>query len=117
MLQDVQSAVQSATSKCLCLAAVGHLLSRRCKEQISDCEDEISRLVAKQAVADKALDMGASQVSELKEALEEQAAHLTSSESARSILKAGGRYLLKAKSLALIVLKWTSPCRLHADHY
>lgn len=48
--------------------------------------------MAKQAVADKALDVGASQVAELKAALEQQANHLSSSETARSMLKASGHF-------------------------
>ncbi|KAL0031101.1 hypothetical protein WJX77_003837 [Trebouxia sp. C0004] len=59
----------------------------RCEEQIAAGQDDISRLTAKQAVAEKALEVGAAQVAQLKQALGEQSLHLTSTEVAFSLLK------------------------------
>ncbi|DBB10139.1 TPA: hypothetical protein ACH3X3_001723 [Trebouxia sp. C0006] len=59
----------------------------RCEEQIVAGQDEISRLTAKQAVAEKALEVGAAQVAHLKQTLGEQSARLSSTEAAFSLLK------------------------------
>ena len=64
---------------------------RRCEEQIAAGQDEISRMTAKQAVAEKALEVGAAQVAQLKQALGEQSSHLSSTEMAFDLLKASSK--------------------------
>jgi len=64
---------------------------RRCEEQIAAGQDDISRLTAKQAVAEKALEVGAAQVAQLKQALGEQSSHLSGTEVALSVLKASSK--------------------------
>ena len=66
-------------------------VQRRCEEQIAAGQDEISRLTAKQAVAEKALEVGAAQVAHLKQTLGEQSARLSSTEAAFSLLKASSK--------------------------
>ena len=64
---------------------------RRCEEQIAAGQDDVSRLTAKQAVAEKALEVGAAQVAQLKQALGEQSSRLSSTEVAFSLLKASSK--------------------------
>ena len=66
-------------------------VQRRCEEQIAAGQDEISRLTAKQAVAEKALEVGAAQVAQLKQTLGEQSSQLRSTEVAFSLLKASSK--------------------------
>lgn len=66
---------------------------RRCEEQIAAGQDDISRLTAKQAVAEKALEVGAAQVAQLKQTLGEQSSRLSSTEMAFSQLKVSSKWL------------------------
>lgn len=59
----------------------------RLEDAIAAKEDDIARLQAKQAMSQKALDLSAVQVTELKGALKDQAESLQASESAREALQ------------------------------
>lgn len=59
----------------------------RLEDAIAAKQDDIARLQAKQAMSEKALDLGASQVADLKEALQEQNDSLESSGAARDALQ------------------------------
>ena len=59
----------------------------RLEDAIAAKQDDIARLHAKQAMSEKALDLEAAQVADLKEALKDQADTLESSEAARDALK------------------------------
>ncbi len=65
----------------------------RCEDQIVAGQDEISQLTAKQAVAEKALEVGAAQVAQLKQTLGEQSLRLSSTEVALSLLKASSKWM------------------------
>ena len=74
---------------CLCCSC--EEVRHRCEEEIAAGQDEISCLTAKQAVAEKALEVGAAQVAHLKQTLGEQSARLSSTEAAFSLLKASSK--------------------------
>ncbi len=74
-----------------CLCCNCEEVRRRCEEQIAAGQDEVSRLTAKQAVAEKALEVGAAQVAHLKQTLGEQSSRLSSTEVAFSLLKASSK--------------------------
>lgn len=79
----------------------GGALTCRCEEEIEAGKDEVSRLSAMQTIADKALDVGAAQVAELKQSLEEKASSLISSDTARGLLKASKQLLVPSCSLCI----------------
>ena len=59
----------------------------RLQDAIAAKQDDIARLQAKQAMSEKALDLEAAQVAELKGELQTQADSLKSSESARQAVQ------------------------------
>ena len=96
------------------VAAAGPLtgvaLTCRCEEEIEAGKDEVSRLLAMQTIADKALDVGAAQVAELKQSLEEKASSLISSDTARGLLKASKQFLTPRCSLCISRKEWRPSC-------
>lgn len=84
----------------------------RLEDAIAAKQDDIARLQAKQAMSEKALDLGAAQVADLKEALQEQGDSLESSEAARNALKVNPHplKLLGLERGLQAVSAWLSTC-------
>lgn len=80
-------------------------LQRSLQDAIAAKQDDIARLQAKEAMSQKALDLSAAQVTELKGALKNQADSLQASETAKEAVEVGS-----SNAIMLNIIHATGPC-------